>query len=194
MRSGRWGQITWDHAEYYRILEELVLFPTFEQSSNKTDLYKFFLRIILSCDENRRLSRGWQGRGYRNSRSKSWEWLRPVSVEALRSSWIHTLILHMTDFFFFPEGLDAKYGNACMLSCFSYVRLFATLWTIVRQAPLSMGFSTQEYWSGLPCAPPGDLPNPETEPMSLKYGNTYLLSMGMLLLSCFSHVWLYATP
>ena len=33
-----------------------------------------------------------------------------------------------------------------------------------RQAPLSMGFSRQEYWSGFPCPPPGDLPNPETEP------------------------------
>ena len=40
-----------------------------------------------------------------------------------------------------------------MLSHFSYVRLFATLWTIARQGPLSMGFSRQEYWSGLPCPP-----------------------------------------
>ena len=35
------------------------------------------------------------------------------------------------------------------------------------QAPLSMGLSRQEYWSGLPCPPPGDLPKPGTEPMSL---------------------------
>ena len=42
----------------------------------------------------------------------------------------------------------------------SHVRLFATLWTVARQAPLSMGFSRKEYWSGLPCPPPGDLPNP----------------------------------
>ena len=39
--------------------------------------------------------------------------------------------------------------------------------TVARQAPLSMGFSRQEYWSGLPCPPPGDLPNPGTEPSSL---------------------------
>ena len=38
---------------------------------------------------------------------------------------------------------------------------------IARQAPLSMGFSRQEFWSGLPCPPPGDLPNPGIEPMSL---------------------------
>ena len=40
------------------------------------------------------------------------------------------------------------------------VWLFATPWIAVLQAPLSMGFSRQEYWSGLPCPPPGDLPNP----------------------------------
>ena len=42
-----------------------------------------------------------------------------------------------------------------------------TPWTIARQAPLSMGFSRQEYWSGLPRPSPGDLPNPGIEPESL---------------------------
>ena len=55
----------------------------------------------------------------------------------------------------------------CVLSYFSHVQLFATLWIIVRQAPLNMGFSRQEYWSGLPCPPPGDLPNPGIKPTSL---------------------------
>ena len=54
----------------------------------------------------------------------------------------------------------------CMLSHFSRVRLFATLWTVACQAPLSMGFSRREYWSGLPFPSPGDLPNPGNEPMS----------------------------
>ena len=45
--------------------------------------------------------------------------------------------------------------HACMLSRFSRVRLFATPWTVARQAPLSVGFSRREYWSGLPCPPPG---------------------------------------
>ena len=57
--------------------------------------------------------------------------------------------------------------NACMLSCFSHVQLSATLQTVAHQAPLSMGFSRQKYWSGLPCSPAGDLPNPEIEPASL---------------------------
>ena len=54
-----------------------------------------------------------------------------------------------------------------MLSHFSCVRFFATPWTVARQAPLSLGFLRQEYWSGLPCPPPGDLPKPGTEPASL---------------------------
>ena len=53
-----------------------------------------------------------------------------------------------------------------MISCFRHVQLFVTLWTIASQAPLSMGFSRQEYWSGLPCPPPGDLPDPGIEPAS----------------------------
>ena len=54
-----------------------------------------------------------------------------------------------------------------MLSCLSYVQLLETLWTVAHQAPLSMGFSRQEYWSGLPWPPPGDLPNPGIEPTTL---------------------------
>ena len=45
-----------------------------------------------------------------------------------------------------------------LLSRFSYVRLFVILWTMTRQAPLSTGFSRQEYWSGSPRPPPGGLP------------------------------------
>ena len=46
------------------------------------------------------------------------------------------------------------------------VRFFVIPWTIARQAPLSMGFPMQEYWSGLPFPSPGDLPDPEIEPAS----------------------------
>ena len=55
----------------------------------------------------------------------------------------------------------------CVLSHLSRVQLFVTLWTVAYQAPLSMGFSRQEYWSGLPCPPSGDLPDPGIKPMSL---------------------------
>ena len=52
----------------------------------------------------------------------------------------------------------------CMLSC---IQLFVMLWTATFQAPMSMGFPRQEYWSGLPFPPPGYLPDPGIEPMSL---------------------------
>ena len=53
-----------------------------------------------------------------------------------------------------------------MLSRFSRVSLFVTPWTVAHQAPLSMGFSRQEYWSGLLCPPSGDLPDLGIEPAS----------------------------
>ena len=49
--------------------------------------------------------------------------------------------------------------SCCVLSHFSSVQLIATPWTVALQFPLFMGFSRQEYWSGLPCPPPGDLPS-----------------------------------
>ena len=57
--------------------------------------------------------------------------------------------------------------RVCELSHCSCVWLFVTPWTVARQAPLSIGFSRQEYWSGLPCPPPGNLPGPGIEPVPL---------------------------
>ena len=53
-----------------------------------------------------------------------------------------------------------------LLRCFSHAQLCSALRTVARQAPLSLGFSQQEYCSGLSCLPPGDLPNPGTKPRS----------------------------
>ena len=53
--------------------------------------------------------------------------------------------------------------HVCVLN---HVWLFATLWTVARQAPLCMGLFMEEYWSGLPLPSPGDLPSPSTEPVS----------------------------
>ena len=67
------------------------------------------------------------------------------------------------------EGFYSFYFNLtceCMLSHFSCTRLLVTLWTVGHQAPLSMGFSRQEYWSKLKCSPPEDLPDPAIEPAS----------------------------
>ena len=57
----------------------------------------------------------------------------------------------------------ARHRSVCVLS---HIQLFAAPWTIAPQAPLSMGFSRQEYWSGLPFPPPRDLPNPGIELVS----------------------------
>ena len=62
---------------------------------------------------------------------------------------------------------NMTYMHAYVLSHLSHVRLCATLRTTACQAPLYMGVSRQEYWSGLPCPPPGVLSNPGIEPVSL---------------------------
>ena len=88
----------------------------------------------------------------------------------------------------------------------SSVWLFVTLWTVACQTPLSMEFSRQEYWSGLPFPPPENLPDPGIKPVSLRPlklagtffttappGTTAFSMLLLLLLSCFSRVWLCAT-
>ena len=68
-----------------------------------------------------------------------------------------------------PEQLQARYLTTLHLTLYashSRVRFFATAWTVAHQVPLSLGFSRQEYWSGLPCALPGDLPDPGVKPRS----------------------------
>ena len=79
----------------------------------------------------------------------------------------------------------------------SHVRLLATPWTAAFQAPPSMGFSREEYWSGLPFPSPGDLPDPEIEPTppalaggffttepSGKSFNTYFIVNAMIIFKC----------
>ena len=67
----------------------------------------------------------------------------------------------------------------CALSCFSHVQLSAILWTVACWTPLSMGFSRQEYYSGLPCPLPGNLPNPgiELHPLCLLHWQEGSLSL-----------------
>ena len=88
-----------------------------------------------------------------------WLWhLITLGTMVITKLWLELVISHCSLVF-----------KVCtyVLSCFSRVRLFATLWTVACQAPLSMGFPRQEYWSGLPFPPPGDLPDPGIKPTSL---------------------------
>ena len=69
-----------------------------------------------------------------------------------------------------------QYICACMLSRFSHVQLFVTLWNVAYQTPLSKGFSRQEYGSEFPCPPPEDLPDPGIEPTSLMFPKFFITS------------------
>ena len=69
--------------------------------------------------------------------------------------------------FSFLRKLHTVFHSLCILSRFSHILVFATLRIVARQAPLSMGFSRQEYWSGLLYPSPGDLSNPGIEHASL---------------------------
>ena len=82
-----------------------------------------------------------------------------------------------------PCDLASPLKRVCMLSQFSCVRLIVTPWTTAHQAPLSMGFSRQEYWSGLPFPSPGDLPHPGREHESLTSPGLLRWQVGPLLLA-----------
>ena len=84
-------------------------------------------------------------------------WVSCLLSHALISSFISSLGESMA---------PALSQHVCLMSHFSRVQLFVTPWTVPRQAPLSMVFSRQEYWSWLPCPSPGDLPDPRVEPAS----------------------------
>ena len=84
-----------------------------------------------------------------------------------RCPWIHPVYLGVPNISIFSIYHGVKKEEAGVHECFSCVRLVATSWTVACQAPLSMEFSRQGYWSGLPGPPPGDLPDPGTKPESL---------------------------
>ena len=67
---------------------------------------------------------------------------------------------------FISNGKLRAYTTMGMSSHFRHIQLFMTIWTVARHAPLFMGFSRQENWSGLPCPPQRDLPDPGIEPTS----------------------------
>ena len=83
-----------------------------------------------------------------------WE---PLTGKIFGSNMLHST-LHKTE--------ETRTSHVCVHNVTSVMSDSARLWTIALQAPLSMGFSRQEYSSGLPCPAAGDLPDPETEPES----------------------------
>ena len=83
-----------------------------------------------------------------------------------------------------------------MLSCFSRVRFSVTPWTVASQAPVSLGFSRQEYRGGLPSPPPGDLPDAGIEPRSVSAlaGGVFTTSATWEALGRFLKEWVCFTP
>ena len=90
---------------------------------------------------------------------------------------------------------DGGQGNDCLLcqgaQSFGRVQLSVALWTVAQQVPLSLEVSRQEYWSGLPFPPPGDLPDPGFKPMSLVSpaltGGFFITSPPGSIVKCFSN-------
>ena len=84
-------------------------------------------------------------------------WIRPKLDRVLNFQYLQCSVLA----FLFKTSI------ACIYAYMHIVASIVSLWTVARQAPLSMGFSRQEYWSGLPVPPPEDLPKPRIKPTSL---------------------------
>ena len=91
--------------------------------------------------------------------SANWDSLKLINAKGVRITAVNRV--KGRDHFLNREQL-----KVVKVKPLSHVRLFSTLWTVAYQAPPSMGSSRQEYWSGLPFPPPGDLPNPGIKPES----------------------------
>ena len=96
-------------------------------------------------------------------RVKSWHWYFHAISQCSFCTFKGTLSLSIATFMF----CSVTCACVCVLSHFSHDWVLESLWTIGCHIPLSMGFFRQEYWSGLPCPSPEDLPDPGIEPTSL---------------------------
>ena len=114
----------------------------------------------------------YKGAEVRSLDQTAWVWMSHLSLnswmifgQVTPSSWAQ--FLHMESGNQNRSTPKRPHEECVCAKSLSHFQLFATLCTVARQASLSMGFSRQEYWSGLPCPPPGDLPDPGTELLSL---------------------------
>ena len=84
-----------------------------------------------------------------------------MDIRRQRQSWLHLICMTCS-----IPGVRDTIPKEKKVKSLSSVQLCATTWTVAYQVPLSIGFSRQEYWSGLPFPSPGDLPDPGIEPGS----------------------------
>ena len=104
-----------------------------------------------------------------SAHGKNWEWDEEIEMW-IRFTIVIISLMYMCTYtkhhVVHLKMHTSNYINVCVLSHFSHVQLFVSLWTAAHQAPLSMGFFRQEYWSRLPFRPLGDLPDPGIKPES----------------------------
>ena len=118
----------------------------------------FSSHVSPRCDLMKK--RNFTIRGWIAMRFRARTWVRMLGFKPKLHDWLSKR--------FAVSYLTSLTSTTCACAkLFSRAWLFATPWTVALQVPLSMGFSRQEYWSGLPCPSPGDLPYPGTEPASL---------------------------
>ena len=133
-------------------------YPQISQFISKLGNERFYL--TLKNFRHQQVGEGWVHRQSPQAVGHWLMWCSPPQGHALLKT-------------FLPDDTTGQ-TSACVLSHFSCVWLFVTPWSVAHQAPLSMGFSRQEYWSGLPCPPPGDLPHPGIKPLRLLYKQAIL--------------------
>ena len=92
-----------------------------------------------------------------NEKPDSWAFIHLIKWLSMKWSWSKS-ISNLSFLIALLTMLRCTAERACLLSCFSHVQFFASLWNVAHQAPLFMGFSRQVYWSGLPCPLPGYIP------------------------------------
>ena len=125
--------------------------------------WPLLLQGIAACMFNCWWPQGCASKGYKQTcfsvGDQSWVCYSVLLYQSCESH----LLIHMPMEWIFPSQ-DSSVLHACKLS---HVWLFSTTWTVAHQAPLSVELSRQEYWSGLPFLPPGDLPDPGVRPTHL---------------------------
>ena len=137
-----WRKFVWIITKWKKpIWKGYILYDSKYMNSGKGKTMEKIKRSVVA--------RSWRRQGWISSAQRVYFFL---------GQWNYTL--------WYPYGIHVI-KHVCVLSLFSRVPLFATLWTVAHQATLSMGFSRQEYWSGLPCPPAGDLLDLGIKPMSL---------------------------
>ena len=127
-----------------------------------------YAKLFVWITTNWKFLKWWE---YQTTLPVSWEnsmQVKKPQLELNIEQWIFSKLRkeYVKAAYYHPVFLTSM-QNSCMLIHFSCVWLFATLWTLAHQAPVSMKLSRQEYWSGLLCPPSGDLPNPGMQPTFL---------------------------